>query len=103
MKWLRPASKQFRIYWRHNSKQYHPDFVAETGDMIYMIETKKESDIETSDVQEKTAAALLYCRNATEFTTQNGGKTWKYILIPHNAVMVNMSFETLAWQFEVRA
>jgi len=102
LKWLRPAPKQFRIYWKHNSRQYHPDFVAEAKDAIYMIETKKEADIETSDVQEKTAAALLYCRNASEFTTQNGGKPWKYILIPHNAVMVNMSFETLARQFEVR-
>jgi type III restriction enzyme len=68
-----------------------------------MIETKKEADIETSDVQEKTEAALLYCNNASEFTTQNGGKPWKYILIPHNAVMVNMSFKTLARVFEVRA
>jgi type III restriction enzyme len=102
LKWLRPAPKQLRIYWKHNSRQYHPDFVAETGDAIYMIETKKEGDIETSDVQEKTEAALLYCRNATEFTTQNGGKPWKYILIPHNAVMINMSFETLIRQFEVR-
>jgi type III restriction enzyme len=103
LKWLRPAQKQFRIYWKHNSRQYHPDFVAETGDTIYMIETKKEADIETSDVQEKTEAALLYCNNASEFTTQNGGKPWKYILIPHNAVMVNMSFKTLARVFEVRA
>ena len=101
-KWLRPAPKQFRIYWRHNSRQYHPDFVAETVNTIYMIETKKEADIETSDVQEKTEAALLYCRNASEFTTQNGGKPWKYTLIPHNAVMVNMSFKTLIQQFEVR-
>ncbi|MGC9975431.1 MAG: DEAD/DEAH box helicase family protein [Syntrophales bacterium] len=102
LKWLRPAPKQFRIYWKHNSRQYHPDFVAETENTIYMIETKKEADIETSDVQEKTAAALLYCNNASEFTTQNGGKPWKYILIPHNAVMFNMSFETLAREFEVR-
>lgn len=99
-KWLRPAAKQFRIYWKHNSRQYHPDFVAETKDAIYMIETKKESDIETTDVQEKTEAALLYCKNASTFTTQNGGKPWKYILIPHNAVMFNMSFETLIRQFE---
>ena len=102
VKWLRPAPSQFRIYWKHNSRQYHPDFVAETVDTIYLIETKKEADIETSDVQEKTQAALLYCRNATAFTTQNRGKPWKYILIPHNAVMVNMSFDTLTRRFEVR-
>ena len=103
LKWLRPASKQFRIYWRHNSRQYHPDFVAEAKDAIYMIETKKEADIETSDVQEKTAAALLYCKNASDFTTQNGGKPWRYILIPHNAVMFNMSFATLSREHEVKA
>jgi type III restriction enzyme len=103
LKWLRPASKQFRIYWRHNSRQYHPDFVAEAKDAIYMIETKKEADIETSDVQEKTAAALLYCKNASDFTTRNSGKPWRYILIPHNAVMFNMSFATLSREHEVKA
>lgn len=101
LKWLRPAPNQFMIYWNHNSRRYHPDFVTETGAAIYMIETKKEADIETSDVQSKTEAALLYCRNATEFTTQNGGKPWKYILIPHNAVMLNMSFEKLAREYEL--
>lgn len=99
-KWLRPAEKQFRIYWKHNSKQYHPDFVAECTDAIYMVETKKAKDIETTDVQEKKKAALEYCKHATEFTTQHGGKPWKYVLIPHDMVMVNMSFETLAKTYE---
>ena len=66
LKWLRPARKQFRIYWKQNTRQYHPDFVAETGNAIYMVETKKEGDIETADVQEKTLAALLYCKHATD-------------------------------------
>lgn len=101
LKWLRPAQKQFRIYWKQNTRQYHPDFVVETGDAIYMVETKKEGDIETADVQEKTMAALLYCKHATDFTSSNGGKPWKYLLIPHNAVMTNMSFATLAKQCEV--
>ncbi|KXK28478.1 MAG: hypothetical protein UZ01_02657 [Candidatus Brocadia sinica] len=95
LKWLRPASNQFHIYWKHNSRQYNPDFVVETKDTIYLIETKKEADIESADVQEKAQAALEYCKYATDFTIQNGGKPWKYVLIPHNAVMVNMGFETL--------
>ena len=101
LKWLRPAQKQFRIYWKQNTRQYHPDFVVETGNAIYMVETKKEGDMETADVQEKTMAALLYCKHASDFTSSNGGKPWKYLLIPHNAVMTNMSFGTLARQFEV--
>jgi len=103
LKWLRPAANQFHIYWKHNSKQYHPDFVAETADAIYMIETKKEGDIDTAEVQEKSQAALTYCNHATEFTAQNGGKPWKYILIPHDVVKLNMGFDTLVKHYEYRS
>lgn len=41
-RWLRPAPNQFRIYWDNNSKRYEPDFVVETTNCIYMIETKAE-------------------------------------------------------------
>jgi len=100
LKWLRPAEKQFHIYWNHNSRRYHPDFVVETDNTIYLVETKKEGDIDSSDVQEKARAADQYCTHATEFTTHNGGKPWKYVLIPHNAVMGNMSVEYLVKNFE---
>ena len=100
LKWLRPSQRQFHIYWKHNSRQYHPDFVVEIADTIYIVETKKEGSIEDSDVQEKSAAALEYCKNATEFTTQNAGKPWKYVLIPHNAVQANMSFENLMRKYD---
>ena len=100
LKWLRPAPNQFHIYWKHSSRQYNPDFVVETKDAIYLIETKKEMDIESADVQEKAQAALEYCKYATDFTILNRGKPWKYVLIPHNAVMVNMSFSTLVMNYE---
>ena len=100
LKWLRPAGSQFHIYWNHNSRQYHPDFVAETLDTIYMIETKKDSDVETADVREKARAAITFCQHATEFTTRNNGKPWKYILIPHDAVKTNMGFDMLVKNFE---
>lgn len=95
IKWLRPAYNQFYIYWDHNSKRYHPDFVVESKDSIYMVETKKESDIKSQEVQDKKIAALQYCTHASAFTSKNGGKPWKYLLIPHNAVLLNMSFDTL--------
>lgn len=102
LKWLRPSRRQFKIYWDKNSRQYHPDFVAETIDTIYLIETKKEGDIETTDVQEKATAAIKYCNHATEFNLSHGKKSWKYVLIPHNAVLANMSFLTLATKYEVK-
>jgi len=101
LKWLRPAMRQFNIWYNHNSQQYVPDFVVETADAVYMVETKMETDMSSPDVAKKTQAALEYCRHATDYTTKNGGKPWKYVLIPHNAVMLNMSFEGLAMRYEV--
>lgn len=93
LKWLRPAPNQFRIYWQHNSKIYEPDFVAETADCIYLIETKRADEIQTTEVQAKAQAALKYCSYATEFTAENGGKPWKYALIPHDQVTKTSSFK----------
>ncbi|MGA3286390.1 MAG: DEAD/DEAH box helicase family protein [Bacteroidota bacterium] len=102
LKWLRPAGNQFHIYWQHNSRQYHPDFVAETADTIYMVETKKEGDIESTEVQDKSRAAMEFCKHASDYTIKNHGKPWKYVLIPHGAVQVNMSFGHLVKQYEFK-
>ena len=102
VKWLRPASNQFNIYWDHNSKRYEPDFIVETLNTIFMVETKKEMDIPSKEVQEKAKAALNYCKNALNYTSQNGGKPWKYILLPHSNVSLNMGFEYLAKTFEYK-
>ncbi|GBE16234.1 type III restriction enzyme, res subunit [bacterium BMS3Abin15] len=102
LKWIRPAPNQFDIYWNHNSSRYRPDFVVETDEAIYMIETKKEGDIEISEVQEKSQAALEYCQHATEYTAKNSGKPWAYVLIPHNAVQSNMGFQFLVDKFRMK-
>ena len=92
LKWLRPADSQFELYWKYNSKRYHPDFVVETGDTIFMVEIKAEKDIDDTEVREKAEAGKKYCEAATTFNLANGGKRWVYILIPHTAVALNMSF-----------
>jgi type III restriction enzyme len=101
IKWMRPAQKQFHIYWKNNTKPYYPDFVVETADIIYLVETKKQADVNSEEVQEKAKAALTYCKYATEFNLETGAKPWKYVLIPHNAVLVNMSFSTLMKSYDV--
>ncbi|MCC6842344.1 MAG: DEAD/DEAH box helicase family protein [Saprospiraceae bacterium] len=93
LKWLRPASNQFRIYWHHNSKIYEPDFVVETEDTIYLVETKRSDEIPSQEVQAKARAALKYCNYATEYTSEFGGKPWKYVLIPHDQVSKTNSFK----------
>lgn len=94
LKWLRPAEKQFRIYW-NNSKLYHPDFVVECNDMIYLVEVKASNEVDTTEVQAKKKSAELYCKYATEYNLKNGKKTWKYVIFPHDKIQHNASFNSL--------
>lgn len=95
LRWLRPAREQFSIYWSNGSKRYEPDFIVETSNAIYMVETKAAVNITNDEVQQKKTAAEEYCRHASEFTAENGGKPWKYILLPHDTIDRTKSFEYL--------
>jgi type III restriction enzyme len=44
-------------------------------------------------VQAKKIAALKYCEYANEFINEQGGKEWKYAIIPHDKVVKNGSFK----------
>ena len=98
-KWLRPAPNQFRIYWDNNSKKYEPDFIVETADTIYMVETKALNNLNDPDVQAKKVAAERYCKYASEFTAQYGGKAWKYLLLPHTDISRTISLNYLIVKF----
>ena len=89
LKWLRPVPNQFKIYWGNGTHIYEPDFVVETKDKIYMIETKAEKDMSNEVVIEKKRAAEEYCSVVSKVTT----KPWQYVLIPHDAVIRTKQFE----------
>jgi len=99
IKWLRPASKQFNIWYNNNSDRYIPDFVAETSDTIYLIEIKAENELEDKVVKLKEQAAINYCRNASEINKERKEKNWKYVLIPHDKTDTNMTFKKLVTEF----
>jgi len=103
MKWFRPAIGQFPIFYKSGVVQsdYVPDFVAETDKCIYMIEPKARNDMDSAEVQAKKDAAVKWCAHATKHTTDNGGKPWKYVLIPHDAIMENISIAGLVSQFGI--
>ena len=103
LKWLRPAENQLRLWWHHNTRLYQPDFIVETDDAIYMVETKAANETESIDVREKAKAALKYCRYASEFTAENGGRPWAYALVPHDVVHRGNSFEGMVAPNVLRA
>ena len=89
LRWLRPVPNQFRIYWGNGAHRYEPDFIVETKDVIYMVETKANNELKNEDVVDKKKAALEYCSVVSKETS----KPWQYVLIPHDAVERTMQLE----------
>lgn len=87
-KWFKPAQGQFQIYWKSglDSKEYIPDFVVETKDSIWLVETKAGKDLKDPEVLAKADAAFEWCKHATDYALQYNGKHWRYVLIPHDEV-----------------
>lgn len=101
LKWLRPAKGQFQMFYRSGNDhlEYQPDFVAETADLILMLEPKMATQMQDKDVLAKRDVAVQWCACASEHARSYGGKPWQYVLIPHDAIAENMTIDFLAGQF----
>ena len=93
IKWFKPVSGQFRITYKDGveHRNYQPDFIAELDHEILMVETKARDKINDPVVQAKAEAAREYCENASKHLQANGGKPWRYVLVPHDEVLENRS------------
>jgi len=96
-KWLKPAKGNFQIHYAHD-EEYVPDFAVETKDARYLCEPKARDEMKDETVLAKARAASLWCQRATEHA---GGKPWKYLLIPHDAIDESKTLAGLAatWEF----
>jgi type III restriction enzyme len=104
IKWMKPAKGQFQIHYRAGvgHAEYQPDFVVETDAEILMVEVKARNELDDPEVLAKKAVALKWCGHATEFSTKHGGKPWRYVLVPHDAIAENVSLAWLTDRFGVR-
>ena len=102
IKWFKPVRGQFQLFYSMggNQREYQPDFVAETDDTIYMFEPKSTAKVSEAEVEAKRDAAVEWCKRATDHAKTYGGKPWKYILVPHDAITDNMTLEGLASKYE---
>lgn len=103
LKWFKPARSQFQIYyrWCGDYPEYQPDFVAEADGAIYMLEPKARNEMDAPEVLAKKEVAVRWCKQASDYSRTYGGKPWKYLLIPHDAIAENMTLTGLARQFAV--
>ena len=103
-KWFKPAKGQFQMFYKAGADQpeYVPDFVAETTEYIYMLEPKAKNEMTVPEVLAKKEVAVIWCSRATTHALSNGGKPWKYVLIPHDVIAENMTLAGLVSQFAVK-
>ncbi len=96
-KWLRPAKGQFQMFYRNGNDhlEYVPDFVAETSSELLVLEPKAANKMTDEDVLAKRDVAVEWCGRATNHSLANGGKPWRYALIPHDQIRDNVSLSYL--------
>lgn len=98
LRWFKPTTNDIMIYYE-SGKEYEPDFIVETEDLMLLIETKAEKDVETDTVQNKAKAAITWCEYATKHALNYNGKPWKYVLIPDVDVLPNATLNGLVKRF----
>lgn len=101
VRWFKPAPKQFQIFYNRDVP-YEPDFVVETATMKLLCEPKSQDEMTDETVLAKARAAREWCERATEFELSNGGKPWKYVLIPDREILENSSLDALIRRFEFK-
>jgi type III restriction enzyme len=96
LRWFKPAKGQFQIlYGQGSDSEYQPDFVAETSDVVWMLEVKARNELDAPEVLAKKDAAETWCRHASEHAKTYEGKPWRYALIAHDVIAENMSLSGL--------
>ncbi len=70
-------------------------------DAKYLCEPKRASEMQNSIVLKKRKAAVQWCRHATHYSVTHDGKPWYYVLIPHDSIKANSSFEGLCAEFTI--
>ncbi len=100
LKWFKPANGQLRIFYGE-THQYNPDFVVETATEKLLVEVKRQSEMQDREVQDKARAASLWCAFASEHEQKHGGKPWRYVLIPHDAITASATLGHLVGQYRL--
>ena len=94
------ASFRFSTKCGADHLEYQPDFVAETDDHDLHAEPKRRNEMDDPEVLAKKDAAVKWCDHASDYARpSNGGKPWKYVLIPHDVIAENMTLSGLVRQF----
>ena len=91
LKWFKPTLSNLRLWYGPN--EYTPDFVAETTTTKLLCEVKAVGKLDDAIVQAKKDAALKWCHHANNQVAKDGGKYWRYLLVPDTAINSSLTLE----------
>jgi type III restriction enzyme len=98
LKWFKPGRNDVKIYYSDNDG-YEPDFVIETATEKFLCEIKRADEVSSEDVQQKAKAAVKWCEFASQHEKEHGGKPWRYLLVPHDAVKPSATLAGMVSQY----
>jgi len=98
LRWVKPGRKQFQIEYRR-TERYEPDFVVETTAEKLIVEIKARKDLEDDTVMAKAKAARTWVGHANSHMQSYSGKPWRYVMIPHDAMLANVTVAGLVAKF----
>jgi type III restriction enzyme len=98
IRWVKPGPKQFQIEYLR-AERYEPDFVVETKTEKLIVEIKAKGELTDPIVMAKAKAARTWVGHANDHAKTYQGKPWRYVLIPHDAVLANATLAGLAGKF----
>lgn len=101
LRWVKPGRNQFVIDYRRGER-YEPDFVVETTTEKLICEIKARNELHDPTVEAKAKAARTWVSYANEHARSNGGKPWRYVLIPGDAVTESASLAGLVSKYELQ-
>lgn len=90
VKWLKPPKDLLKIQYA-DEDNYNPDFIVETAKARYLCEIKRATEVDSSEVQKKSKAAIQWCERASTVSDRR----WKYVIIPHDLMQHNRTFAGL--------
>lgn len=99
LRWVKPGRSQFVIDYRRGER-YEPDFVVETTTEKLICEIKAQNELDDPVVLAKAKAARTWVSYANQHAQENGGKPWRYVLIPGPAVSSSASLAGLVATYE---
>jgi len=102
LKWFKPAKGVFQICYT-SEESYEPDFVVETKTEKFLCEPKAAIEMTAEDVLAKAKAAAEWCAYASAHEKQYSGKSWTYLLIPHDVITDNKTLQGLAATYTYRS